>query len=643
MPPADDRAKSHESLKAALDLIDQGYSLMDGELRLLSWNAAFVRLLDFPAELVRAGVPIEALFRFNAERGEYGPGDPELQVAERVVRARRFEPHAFERVRPNGQVLHIRGVPVPEVGFVTIYSDVTANRRAERQVREHAAELERRVAERTEELRRSEAQLRLITDSIPALIGYFDARKAYRYINRGYQDWFGVDPAQPERASARRMLGDAAYAGIRPQVARALRGEATSFEYDACCVDGRVRRARTTLIPERTPDGAVAGCFELTFDVSEQRRTQELLAHAQKMEALGQLTGGLAHDFNNMLTVIVGNLGALRPRIAPAAAEEYLDPALAAARRGTELIRTLLGFARRQALQAQAAELGPLIELVVRLLKRSLPEALRVQVEEGPRLCAWIDPSRLQDALVNLILNARDAQAGTIRLRAALQTLSPERAAELQAAAGRYVRLDVIDDGQGMDARTRSRAFEPFFTTRPAGAGSGLGLAMVYGFVRQSEGAVEIASAPGRGTTVSLWLPQVDARPQDDAEAAAAVAMRGAAQALALLVEDDPEVRKVVRRSLVDLGFAVLEAENGAEALRIIDDTPRIDLLLSDVVMPGAVDGHAVARHARARQVPQVALMSAYVPGAPEGGVPMLAKPFTQRELAEFLQRHGHG
>ncbi len=650
MPPnadAADRLKRFESLQAALDLIDQGFTLMDHELRLVACNQAFLRLLDFPAELGRAGVSFEAFIRHNAERGEYGPGDAALQLEERMDRARRFEAHEFERTRPNGQVLHVRGVPVPGVGFITLYSDVTAQRRAERQALDHAVELERRVAERTAELRLSEAQMRLITDSLPALIAYFDHHKAYRYINRGYVEWFGLDPARLHTISAREYLGDATYEAIRPNVARALDGEPVSFEYEAHCVDGRTRKVRTSLIPEKTDDGRVVGCFELTFDVTELRLSQERLSQAEKMEALGQLTGGLAHDFNNMLTVILGNLGALRDRgVGGHEADEFVDPALAAARRGVELIRSLLGFARRQPLQAQAADVGALAATVALLLRRSLPESMAVDIDAEGAPRAWVDPNRLQDALVNLALNARDAQARQLRVQVVGATLAAERAAELQVAPGPYLCVAVRDDGQGMDAATRARVFEPFFTTKRPGAGTGLGLPMVYGFVRQSGGAIEISSQPDCGSTVTLWLPLAPSAAMPEPAAELETSARLTEHALALLVEDDPEVRKVVRRSLVDLGFAVVEAENGAEAMQILDHTPRIELLLSDVVMPGDIDGRALARHARALQVPRVALMSGYAPGtasAADQDVPLLNKPFTPRQLAEFLQNAARG
>lgn len=685
---ADDRLKRYESLQAALDLIDQGFTLIDQDLRLLAWNQAFLQLLDFPAELASPGCAFEDFIRHNAQRGEYGPGDAEQQIAERITAARRLEPHEFERTRPNGQVIQVRGVPVPGVGFITLYSDITAQRRAERQAQEQAAELERRVAERTSELQLSEAQMRLITDNLPALIAYFDHRKAYRYINRGYQDWFGLDPRRPDAVSARQYLGDATYDAIRHNVARAFAGEPVSYEYETRCIDGRLRTARTTLIPEKSDDGAVIGCFELTFDVSELRRTQQQLAQAEKMEALGQLTGGLAHDFNNMLTVILGNLGALRERRSgDETLTEFVDPALAAARRGAELIRALLGFARRQPLQAEATDVGALAGSVVKLLRRSLAEGLLLEVDagEGDGIAAgerarraWADPSQLQDALVNLILNARDAQAHRVTVRARPQRL-PLAAdpggrngtfgapmMDWQARAGEYIRIDVADDGHGMDAATRARVFEPFFTTKRPGSGTGLGMSMVYGFVRQSGGAIDIASERGHGCTVSIWLPVAPGEPAEEAladgareEAPGRQSGQVPEQSLALLVEDDAEVRRVVRRSLVELGFAVVEAENGAEAVQILDQIPQIALLLSDVVMPGGVDGRAVARHALARKVPRVALMSGYAPGEGSdasalgagigtgaGGsdeVPMLAKPFTPRQLADFLQREARG
>ncbi|MBL8349173.1 MAG: PAS-domain containing protein [Burkholderiaceae bacterium] len=638
-----DPIRRHEALQAALDLIDQGFTLIDSDLRMVAWNRSFLRLLDFPPAMGHVGAPFESFMRYNAERGEYGSGDPEQYIASRMRAARNFEPHEFERTRPDGTVLRIKGVPVPGHGFVTLYSDVTAQRRAEQQIQQHAAQLEQRVAERTAELLRSEAQMRLITDSIPALVGYFDRQRRYRYINRGYQSWFGLDPARPEAASARQVLGEATYAAIRPMVARALAGEPVHFEYETDTVAGARVVARTTLIPERAADGQVAGCFELTFDITEQKRAQAMLVQAQKMEALGQLTGGLAHDFNNLLTVIIGNLGALcRARPGDPAVAEFVEPAMDAARRGADLIKGLLSFARRQPLEAQATDVVPLIAAVGRLVRRSLPDSLQLRIDTGDApLWAWVDPNQLQNSLLNLILNARDATRaqGCITLCAEARPLDAGQAEALQVEPGRGVCIEVRDDGCGMDAATLARVFEPFFSTKRPGLGTGLGMAMVYGFARQSGGAVRIASQPGKGTTVRLWLPACELAADQQPEAEFVAEPGPGDQGLALLVEDEPEVRKVVRRNLLDLGYSVLEAENGGEALQILEQTPGITLLLSDVVMPGGVDGRQLARHARSVcRVPQVVLMSGYTPGpGAAGDEPVLAKPFTASQLAAWL------
>ena len=634
-------------LYAALSRVEQGFTLVDEELRLLAWNEAFVRLLDLPAALVQQGRSLEAVIRFNAARHHDGSEDVEPLIQERLRVARRGEPHAFEHVAPSGAVLRVTGVSVPGHGFLTVYTDVTEQRSAEQLIRDQNARLETRVAERTFELRRSEAQMRLITDSIPALVAYFDQHRNYRFINRGYQDWFGLDPSRPEQVSAREFLGLETYTQIKPNVAQALQGRPVTFEYLIHTLDGRTLMARTTLIPELNADGQVIGCFELTFDITEERRAQELLIQAQKMEALGQLTGGLAHDFNNILMVVLGNLTALAEQ-APAHAHvgEYIQPAIDAARRGTKLIRGLLTFSRKQAIEARVVDLNLLVDGVQDLVRHTLPSTQQLLTDVHPApIMVLVDPQQLQNSLLNLILNAHDATAGQgrIEVRSSCRPLDAPEASRLGLAPGVYACLQVSDNGCGMDAATRGRVFEPFFTTKPAGQGTGLGLSMVYGFVRQSGGSIELHSQLGQGTSISLWLPQA---PSDAVAEAAEVAPSlpsPVGAGLALLVDDDEQVRVTVRRLLLDLGYAVLEAENGAEAREILDQTPGIRLLLSDIVMPGSMDGRQLARYARSTgEVAHVLLMSGY---AAETGSPMeaplLTKPFGKAELSAALREIG--
>ncbi|MBB3178459.1 PAS-domain containing protein [Variovorax sp. Sphag1AA] len=634
------------TLQTGLDLLDQGLSIFDRDLRLVAWNKAYVRLLDFPEEMAYLGAPFESFIGYNARRGEYGPGDPDALVAERVAAARTFKPHEIERVRPDGRVLRIRGEPVPGHGFVTLYLDVTEQRRAEHIIREHNAELEARVAARTGELQRSEERVRLIMDSIPALVAYFDRRRVYAYLNRGYRDWFLVDTARPECASAKQFLGESVYAVVKPHVLRALAGETRSFEYELFTHEGQRRAVRTSLVPDHGPDGSVAGCFELTFDITEEKRSQALLARAHKLESLGHLTGGLAHDFNNILTVVIGNLAALADeRPGDPALPEYVEPALEAARRGADLVRGLLSFARRQPLQAAAVHVGALVETVARLVRRSLPETLRLEVDVGDApLWTWIDATLLEQALLNLVLNARDASGadGCISLRARAAHIDATVAAPLQLSEGDCVRIEVEDHGSGMDEYTLAHLFEPFFTTKAPGRGTGLGMAVVYGFIKQSGGAIDVRSAPGRGTTVTVWLPAAEPpAPEAGTDEAGGALHRAADRGLALLVDDDAQVRRAIRRSLLELGYVVLEADSGPEALKLLANTPGITLLLSDVVLGGEIDGSAVAQAARMQgQAGAVVLMSGNAPGdLPRlPGIPLLTKPFTSEQLARAIE-----
>jgi signal transduction histidine kinase/CheY-like chemotaxis protein len=493
-------------------------------------------------------------------------------------------------------------------------------------------------------LLQSEARMRLITDSIPALIAYFDIHRNYHYVNRGYYDWFGLDTTRPERISAREFLGNATYEQIKPNIGKALAGAAVTFEYEVHAIDGSTKVARTTLIPELQADGSAVGCFELTFDISDERRSHQLLAQAQKMEAVGQLTGGLAHDFNNILTVILGNLTALSEQtsIEPLF-DEYIAPAMDAARRGSELINGLLGFSRKQPIEPEMVDVNTQLRHVERLVRRTLPSTLTLEIHTLAKpLMVRMNPNQFQNALLNLILNARDASnaKGRIVVDCSVQALNLAEAQPWHLPAGNYVRVQVRDFGSGMDETTRSRAFEPFFTTKPVGQGSGLGLSMVYGFVRQSAGAIDIVSAPQQGTCFSLLLPALDTTalqvPAVDSPTHPAPASLG----LCLLVEDDAGVRQLVRRHLLELGYAVIEAESGVEALDMLQRVPDIVALVSDIAMPGGVDGREVASQALARRnIPKVVLMSGFAPetDAPLP-VPLLAKPFTKAELAAVLQ-----
>mgnify|MGYP000541253157 FL=1 len=637
-------------LGAGLDLLDQGITVFDADLRMVAWNAAFLRLLDFPESLARPGVSFEDFIRFNAARGDYGPGDPAQQVAERVARARSFQPHTTERVRPNGRTLSIRGFPLANRGFIAVYTDITEQRRAEAQISRHQAELEAHIASRTEALRRSEQRLREITDALPAAIAYVDKDGIYTYANKGYAEWFGWTTDTLPGHRVPEVIGETLFEMVAPNLARALAGERVSYEYRLTGRDGEPAYARSTLVPDVAPDGSVLGCYVHSMNVTEQRHAQAALAQAQKMEAIGQLTGGLAHDFNNMLTVVIGNLVALKENHPDdPLTENFVEPAMQAANRGAELIRRLLGFARRQPLEPEPVEVNELILGMSKLIRRSLPSTIAVSTaSREPCLVAMVDAHQLENALLNLALNARDAMpnGGELRIESSLEHLGVHAAADLEVPPGDYVQIAVTDNGMGMDGSTLARVFEPFFTTKQFGMGSGLGMSMVYGFTKQSGGGVRIRSRQARGTTVALLLPRIDEeQTATPLPAGRDIAAHDLAGKLVLLAEDDADVRSVVRMQLAELGCAVVEAENGAEAADMVENIPAIALVISDVVMPGAMDGRALARFVRRfrPELPMV-LMSGFAesefhPGGlgPDHDLPLLAKPFSRDKLLAAL------
>ncbi|EMW1758694.1 ATP-binding protein [Klebsiella pneumoniae] len=376
---------------------------------------------------------------------------------------------------------------------------------------------------------------------------------------------------------------------------------------------------------------------QMEIDRIKRQKLEEALLHSQKMKAVGQLTGGLAHDFNNLLAVIIGSLELVEPdaRDAP-----RLSRALKAAERGALLTQRLLAFSRKQALHPQAAAMAPLLENLSELMRHSLPATLSLEIEaQSPAWPAWIDVGQLENALINLVMNARDAMAGrggVIKIRTWNQ-----RVIRSSGQRQDMVALEVIDHGSGMSQAVKARVFEPFFTTKATGSGSGLGLSMVYGFVRQSGGRVALESAPGQGTTVRLQLPR--ALTEVEKEVAPAVdEPPPAGERLALVLEDEEDVRQTLCEQLHQLGWLTLETASGEEALQLLEASPDIALLISDLMLPGALSGADVIHTAR-RRFPALPVLlisgqdlrPAQNPALPE--VEWLRKPFTRAQLAQAL------
>jgi PAS domain S-box-containing protein len=371
------------------------------------------------------------------------------------------------------------------------------------------------------------------------------------------------------------------------------------------------RRKDGSLFPMEVAVGEVRAGRSHIFtgfirDLTARLKIEEQLRQAHKMEAMGQLTGGVAHDFNNLLTVISGNLEMLERRVRTEDERELLREAQEATQLGAQLSRRLLAIGRRQALNPKPVDLSALVGGTVDLLRRSLGESVEVET----RLAAGLpltsaDPGQVENALLNLAINARDAmpEGGRLTIETAPVIIDADNAVDdPELTAGSYVMLAVSDTGSGMTAAVLSRAFEPFFTTKEEGSGSGLGLSMVFGFVKQSGGHVRLYSEVGHGTTVRLYLPVDQASAAaDDATADAGASRRGAGERV-LVVEDRDRVRRLTVRRLSELGYASLEAESGPAALALLDRGESVDLLFTDVVLPGGMTGIELAQRVHARR-----------------------------------------
>jgi signal transduction histidine kinase/DNA-binding response OmpR family regulator len=471
----------------------------------------------------------------------------------------------------------------------------------------------------------------------------YEAARRYG-ISRAAVELYRASSVEELRAG---MTGDAAEAdeltGYGEMIAAFYDG-AESFEYEAeeVACDGTeiITRIRVVIPPGHRESWARV--FVTIEDITRHRYAEAQLRQAQRLQAVGQLTGGLAHDFNNILAVILGNAELLEEGLG--ADDACVKPILRAASRGADLTQQLLSFARRQTLEPRAIEVYKLVDGLMDMITRVLDETIAIRSSVAPDLWpVFADPGQLENAILNLVINARDAMpnGGNLVIDACNATRETvgETKGEGLAEAG-FIELSVIDDGSGMTAETLEFALEPFYTTKEVGKGSGLGLSMVYGFAEQSGGFVDIASEPGSGTTVKLLLPRARAVDLEVEDAKRHEPFAGGGETVVVL-EDDPDVRELAVKILGNLGYQVFQAETAQAAEIVFDYCPQIDLLLSDVVLPGGVSGPDFAKQAR-RRYPGlgVLFMSGYALNAAEGthrlepGDELIGKPFSTQELA---------
>ncbi len=421
------------------------------------------------------------------------------------------------------------------------------------------------------------------------------------------------------------------------------------FEYRVLRPDRQVVWVRDIIKVEARDDGSRVG-FGFIFDITESKSREQQLAQAQKMDAVGKLTGGVAHDFNNLLTVILGSLELLEHSVGDdAQSVARVRLATEAAKRGADLTQRLLAFARQQMLAPRIVNLNECVASMGELLRRALGESITIRVQLAADL--WpvrVDPTWLESAVLNLAVNGRDAMpgGGTLTIETANQEFDETVNWQgTEIAPGRYAALLVSDTGTGMTPDVLARAFDPFFTTKEVGKGTGLGLSMVYGFVKQSGGHVRIYSEVGLGTTVKIHLPAGGSTGEGGRVKSAIPELAPAGQETILVVEDDASVRGTIVAMLQSLGYRVLAAADGASGLKMVEQHVEIAVLLTDVIMPGKLNGPALAREA-AKRLPgiRVLYMSGYAenafgPGGVQGtGSDLLAKPFSKGDLAHKIR-----
>jgi PAS domain S-box-containing protein len=529
--------------------------------------------------------------------------------------------------------------------------ELERRRQLEEELRGLNLELDERVARRTAQLRESQRRSSLIVDSALDAVITIDRTGAITGWNPQAEKIFGW--AREEvlgRPVDQVIMPDRFRQAHRAGLARYLEtGEAhvlsKRIELAALRKSGLEFPVELAITPIREAGNLTFSAF--LRDLTDTRAREEQLRQLQRMDAIGRLTGGVAHDFNNLLAIIQGNSELVRRQLADGSdAAEMTDDIIGAADRGAELVRRLLAFARMQHLEPEAIDLNTRLTNILGLLQRSLGEAVQVRINAAPGLWpAVVDPTQVDDALVNLAINARHAMpsGGTLTIETQNVALDEEYAAQnVEVTPGDYVMLAVSDTGTGMTPDVIARAFEPFFTTKTEGQGTGLGLSQVFGWIKQSGGHIKIYSEVGHGTTIKLYLPRAEGHAAK-AEAAPDASTEPGDEMI-LVVEDNPKVRRTVVRQLHDLGYKTTEAESGAAALELVRNGCEFDLLLTDVVMPGGMTGYQLADELRqARPHVKVLFTSGYTElaaanGHPERKDPLLSKPYRKQELGRAVR-----
>jgi PAS domain S-box-containing protein len=627
---------THEQsrLRAVVDTAIDGVILIDAQGVILMFNPACERLFGYASfEVIGRNVKMLMPEPYRGEHDNYllnyrETGERKIIGIGREVLGRKRGGSTFPMDLSVAEAEE-DGLPI----FVGIIRDLTERKAAEKALREGAEQL-RAVVDTAVDgviLINARGQVLMFNPACERLFGYIADEvigqnvrmlmpEPYRHEHDGY-------------LSNYRETGAAKIIGVGREV-RGLRKDGSVFPMDLSV--GEARQEGESIF------------VGIIHDLTSRKRTEEQLVQAQKMETVGQLSGGIAHDFNNLLTVILGNAEALSFRLkARDDLRQLADTIASAAERGAELTRGLLAFSRRQVLQPAVIDCNVLVESMRTLVRRMLREDIRLNVATSPTpVVALADAAQLESALLNLSLNAQDAMPNGGTLTFTTSELELDDSAfggDAGIAPGRYGCISVTDDGVGMSHDVVERAFEPFFTTKEVGKGSGLGLSMVYGFAKQSNGHVSIYSEPSLGTSVRLYLPIAEGAEPTQRRSSDTGTMGGSEKIL--VVEDDPFVRSHAISTLESVGYRVIVASDGPEALNLLRGGADPDMLFTDVVMPGGMSGWDLAEQARAMRPGLKVLFTSGYPmealaerGLNESNARMLSKPYRIADLAKCVR-----
>lgn len=573
--------------RAGLNLIQQALTIYDSNLRLVICNHRFKEMFDLPERMVTAGATFQETIRHLASLGEYGDVDDlDDFVTERVEVARAFEPHYMERQRANGQIISVEGAPLPQGGWVTVYTDITSIKRQENLLRAKSEELSDQLFSYAEELAsknraleaaiaaleetkrqliESEARTRLTTEMMPAHIAHVDLERRYTYSNRRLSS---VMPQRPNDILGRHIaetLGKQAYSQIEPNLDRAYEGVSSVFEFNDALSS---RRIRTAFTPDLN-DESINGVYILSMDVTEETQTRAALQQASKREMAAQLTSGLAHDFSNLLTIILGAQSRLKTITSKPDAIALIEATQNAASRGGALLNSIADMTGTRPIKPEIVYVDSVLGHIDTLARSTLPDTIALIFKTDiPNEGYLLDRGMLQDAFLNLILNAKDAigHEGTITITSSI-------------VQNTWLEFTVSDTGPGFSTRALKQATEPFFTTK-GDKGTGLGLSMVYDIVKMSGGDLRIGNNY-RGARVTFRLPIRKAQ-------------KTTGNKMTLLVEDNRDIRETLRNSLTTIGHSVVEASSAAEAIALLAGLPEISTVLSDLQLEGEETGLAL-------------------------------------------------